>query len=181
MKRWQKIPHCPTDKSIPFSQKLSICPTVRTYFSHSVCILLAYRPSCLQKRGFVNGHLTGLDISTQMLQKANQRDSYESLDRVDLLHKLPFSDKVFDYLICVGTTTYLLPSVLKDWIRVVKAGGYIAFTHKTNVWSKWEGHQKSLEEGQMWKHVWTSQDLFYLPSCSGEEPSTRVRVYVYQT
>ena len=60
-----------------------------------------------QKLGYTNGNFIGFDISSQMLAKAADRYCYQILRKVDLLKKLPISDETFDYLICVGTTTYL--------------------------------------------------------------------------
>ena len=72
------------------------------------------------------------------------------------------------------------PTTLQDWLRVVKSDGFILFTHKTTVWPKWEPIQEKLQKENKWKHIWTSPDLFYLPSCSGAMEDERVRVYIYQ-
>ena len=72
------------------------------------------------------------------------------------------------------------PLVILEWLRVVKKGGYIAFTHKSTVWYQWESLQQNLQNDKKWKHIWTSSDLFHQPSCSGEDASMRVRVYIYQ-
>merc|ERR1712110_141639 len=112
--------------------------------------------------------------------KAKERGVYDSLEKVDLLKKLPCSDNSVDYLTCIGTTTYLEPKVIHDWLRVVKPGGYISFTHKTIIWPKWETLQENFQKCGKWKHIWTSKELFYLPSCSGEDISSRVKVYIYQ-
>ena len=69
---------------------------------------------------------------------------------------------------------------MNDWLRVLKPGGIISFTHKSQVWSKWEVVQKGLVRQMKWKQVWQSKDLFYLPSCDGEDIKTRVRIYLYQ-
>ena len=42
-----------------------------------------------------------------MLDKAKERSRYTSLQKIDILQKLPFPENDFDYLTCVGTTTYL--------------------------------------------------------------------------
>ena len=53
-------------------------------------------------------------------------------------------------------------------------------THKSQVWSKWESFQQNLVEKGKWKQMWQSKDLFYLPSCEGEDIKTRVRIYLFQ-
>ena len=42
-----------------------------------------------------------------MIAKAKARHVYDGLEKVDVLKKLPCSDNSFDYLTCVGATTYL--------------------------------------------------------------------------
>ena len=60
-----------------------------------------------QSRGFDNSTLTGLDISAKMLQQANQRNSYTSLVKGNLHDKLPFPENYYDYVVCIGPTTFL--------------------------------------------------------------------------
>ena len=115
-----------------------------------------------------------------MLEKAKGRNCYHILNKADLLQDLLLPKNSFDYLLCVGTTTYLEPKCLEYWLKVVKPQGYILFTHKTKIWPKWEPIQTKFQNDQKWKHIWTSKDLFYLPSCSGEDILTRVRIYIYQ-
>lgn len=69
---------------------------------------------------------------------------------------------------------------MNDWLRVLKPGGIICVTHKSQVWSKWEKAQDKLVKTLKWKELWKSNDLYYLPSCEGEDIDTRVRIYMYQ-
>jgi len=133
---------------------------------------------------YANGYscITGADISANMLGKAKDRQCYSMLEKCDLLQPLPFDANSFDCLLCVGTTTYLKPDVLQDWLRVVQTGGTIVFTHKSLVWSSWEPAQCTLEETGLWKQLWCSEPLHYLPSLPEEAKATaneRVKVYVY--
>ena len=75
---------------------------------------------------------------------------------------------------------FLVPSVLKDWIRVTKKNGLISFTHKTTIWPEWEPTQQILEDAKEWKRIWISEPLHYLPSYQGYDLSERVKVYIYQ-
>ena len=70
--------------------------------------------------------------------------------------------------------------MLNDWLRVLKPGGTVCVTHKSQVWEKWELAQEKLIESMKWKKMWQSKDLFYLPSCEGEDVTTRVRIYLFQ-
>ena len=60
-----------------------------------------------QKKSFNTLHITGTDISVQMLKVARVRDCYQSLLKLDLTKPLPHLDDTFDCLMCVGSTTYL--------------------------------------------------------------------------
>ena len=57
-----------------------------------------------------------MDISANMLEKAANRkmrsgnfvyNTYGSLVKGDIEQKLPFPDNLYDYVICVGTTSYI--------------------------------------------------------------------------
>ena len=60
----------------------------------------------LSKRG-ANRKITGLDISQKSLDVAAKRGCYVKLVKADLLMKLPLEADTFDFLMCVGTTSYL--------------------------------------------------------------------------
>jgi hypothetical protein len=81
---------------------------------------------------------------------------------------------------------YIDPSVLELWIRAAKHGGIISFTHKTSVWPDWEKEQDRLEtELKVWKKVWVSHPIPYLPSLKeqgpGDDPCTEMaKVYIYR-
>ena len=68
---------------------------------------LFWYSSIFKKRGFSIDGLIGMDISSNMLQKAKERKCYSSLIWEDVLKPLQFHENSFDYIICVGTTTYL--------------------------------------------------------------------------
>jgi len=132
----------------------------------------------LRDRGFVTIH--GMDLSPGMLAKAEARGIYSSLKEVDLLATLPLEDNAFPALTCVGTSTYLKPSVLKEWLRVTTVGAIIAFTHKTLVLDTWEKEQKELENQGLWKLVYRSPPLYYLPSGPLNPSEERVFVFCYE-
>ena len=83
-------------------------------------------------------------------------------------------------LLCVGTTSYLKPGVLRDWCRVVKPNGLLIFTHKTAVWPSWEPLQARLVEDAWWNEteIWT--DLNYLPGYDDNARiNERAKIYCY--
>jgi len=84
----------------------------KKYFISDIPIFLLFNYLFLknlffQNQGFTNGKITGIDISSKMLLKASKNNSYKSLHKADIKKKLPMSDNFYDYLICIGTTTYL--------------------------------------------------------------------------
>ena len=70
-------------------------------------------------------------------------------------------------------------SALKKWLPVVKKGGYFCFVHKALVWPKWTEEQERLETSGVWKNVWTSKPLPYLPSLDGSG-SDKAKIYIFQ-
>jgi demethylmenaquinone methyltransferase/2-methoxy-6-polyprenyl-1,4-benzoquinol methylase len=81
-----------------------------------------------------NGRVTGLDISTELLDYARSKIAASPLaDRIDFqrgdMHRLPFPDDSFDWVWsadCVGYPSGDLLPTLKEIARVVKPGGRIA-------------------------------------------------------
>ena len=51
--------------------------------------------------------ITGLDLSQKSLDVAAKRGCYEKLMKADSNTKLPLPEDTFDYLMCIGTTSYL--------------------------------------------------------------------------
>ncbi len=62
----------------------------------------------LAKRGrpFRN-EIIGLDISQKSLELAQKRGCYAKLQKADLLQPLAFDANSFDFLLCIGATSYL--------------------------------------------------------------------------
>ena len=152
-----------------------------------------------------------------MLEKAKDRRCYNKLIKADITKPLAFPESSLDYLICVGTSTYLGnsnnknsiqvssfwngyfntqqnetkiyfiatinsildTSVLVDWLKILKKDGILCVTHKSQVWTEWENVQEDIVNGGRLRKIWKSSDLFYLPSCEGEDISTRVRIYIF--
>ena len=112
-------------------------------------------------RGFTD--ITGLDIAEKMLRVAAERGVYKELQQADLMKTLPAESSAFDIVSCVGTSTYLSPTVMEEWLRVVKEGGLVAVTHKTAVVEEWEEEQDKLQREGRWRRVFRSDPLCYLP------------------
>jgi ubiquinone/menaquinone biosynthesis C-methylase UbiE len=80
------------------------------------------------------GHVTGVDISAELLDYARQKIVASPLaDRITFkegdMNRLPFPDDSFDWVWsadCVGYPSGDLLSTLKEIVRVVRPGGHVA-------------------------------------------------------
>lgn len=125
--------------------------------------------------------MTGVDVSGKMLQTAAKRKCYASLVKADLSKRLPLPDASYDMIVCVGTTSYLEPAVLADWLRIVRVGGLVGFTHKTVVWPTWEPAQERLLDEGAWSLVYMSDKLQYLPGYDeNARLNERAKIYFYR-
>jgi predicted TPR repeat methyltransferase len=72
----------------------------------------------------VDGHITGVDLSSGMLAKAHARGCYDALVQANVNERLPFPDQSIDVGICTGAMELLdVDGVLRECNRVVKPGG----------------------------------------------------------
>jgi demethylmenaquinone methyltransferase/2-methoxy-6-polyprenyl-1,4-benzoquinol methylase len=111
------------------------------------------------------GHVTGLDISAEMLEYGREMVKAAGLsERISFkegdVHKLPFEDNAFDWAWstdCVGYGPWEPLPLLKELARVVKPGGIVAIA------------------------AWSSEDLLpgyprlearHCPFCTGKEAGT---------
>ena len=74
---------------------------------------------------------------------------------------------------------------MEDWIRVVRTGGLVVFTHQSPLWSHWEELQGQLEERKIWKKIWVLEPpMLFLPGLkigNQNAPNKELfKVYVYQ-
>lgn len=143
----------------------------------------------MAKHGFTE--LVGVDVSQAMLDGAAATNVYKSLHKTTAtadgagaaLSEFAGGDQV-DVLVCVGTTTYLDPTVLHAWVKLVKpaGNGYIVFTHKTAVWPEWEPLQSKLVADNVLECVHLSAPLPYLPSfgTAYARDEERAKIYAYR-
>jgi len=77
------------------------------------------------------------DLSPNALAHAGATGAYERVVEVDLQQlPIPFPDDAFDALNCVGVLTYLphTKATLREFLRLVRPGGTIAFSQREDVW-----------------------------------------------
>jgi len=119
----------------------------------------------LKLAGYEN--ISGIDLSTTSLNIAEQLNIYSCLLAHDMQQPLPFSEDNFDALICIGVLTYIENSRLlfKEFCRIVKSGGYIVFSHRSDLFDslRFRDIIALLEEERVWKKINISEPLAYLP------------------
>lgn len=124
----------------------------------------------LRAAGFVPSvaHLTGIDLSPNLLAIAKQRGVYDELLELNLARPLPFPNDSFDIVLCVGTLTYLAPSsgVLDEFARVAVPGGLVSFNLRTDHESAWAATLEGLTAGDnaRLELVNKTEPLPYLPN-----------------
>ncbi len=95
---------------------------------------IGYQTLLLAEAAFPGGHVTGLDISAELLAYAqNKIKSSPLADRISFkegdMRSLPFPDNSFDWVWsadCVGYPSGDLPAALNEIVRVLRPGGRIA-------------------------------------------------------
>ncbi|MET0190126.1 MAG: class I SAM-dependent methyltransferase [Pseudonocardia sediminis] len=88
----------------------------------------------LARRGATT--IDGLDLSPGMLERARATGAYRDLDTADLTVPLAAADDSYDVVVCVGTLTHghVGPSVLAEFVRVVRSGGHVVATVLDDIW-----------------------------------------------
>ncbi len=77
--------------------------------------------------------LHGVDISSEMLEVAAERNHYAQLTKADLTHPLDFEDGIFDAVVSAGTFTHghLGPDVIDELFRVGRSGALFVLSVNT--------------------------------------------------
>jgi len=88
----------------------------------------------LKKSGAAS--LTGIDYSPGMLAKAEAKQVYDSLDKMDMNESLPLPSNSFDATTCIGTftATHVKPDAVRELVRVTRSGGALVFTVRDDYW-----------------------------------------------
>lgn len=92
----------------------------------------------LAKAGY--RHVDGLDISGEMLARAQKKGVYEALFQADLTQSLDLPSAHYDAVISSGTFTHghVGPEGLDELVRVTKPGGVICFTINDGVYKTYD-------------------------------------------
>ena len=110
----------------------------------------------------------GVDISAASLEIAGKSGNYDRLHRHDLQSiPLPFGDNAVDAAACVGVLTYIedAAGLLADICRIVRPGGYFAFTQRDDRWAgkNFDALVADFAGRGLWTPVHVSDAVPYLP------------------
>ena len=134
---------------------------------------------CLHEMGFRN--MTAMDLSLGMLEVARRKDIYQGLDQMTMGETLDYETGQFDASVIVGVFTqgHAPASSIDELVRVVKAGGHIIFSLRTDTYLEngFKDKMDSLESAGLWKLVETSEAYYPLPK---GEPEVMHQVWVFQ-
>jgi predicted TPR repeat methyltransferase len=126
--------------------------------------------------------LVGIDISERMLEKADEKDVYRGLHRMELGEPLGFDTSSFSAAVSVGvfTTNHAPPEALDELVRVVEPDGWVTFSVRDDVYRKegFEEKQASLEKEGRWRRVTMSEAFQPFPAGNTSHMS---RLFVYKT
>lgn len=91
--------------------------------------------------------IDGIDLTPNMLSKAEATGVYRNLDPADLTETLDISTGTYDAAICVGTLTdgHVGPEALDELVRVVKSDGHVVVSITSLVWES-HGYRARVDE-----------------------------------
>jgi len=128
--------------------------------------------------------LTALDLSEAMLDQAREKKIYRRLIAADLSMPIDaFGMNRFDACVLVGVLSYgqAPKEALNEVVRLVRPGGVIAFTMRTDFHDEnamgIRGRMEALEEAGVWQLLERTEPAPYLPH---KDPDARFRVFCYR-
>ena len=134
---------------------------------------------CLHEMGFHN--MTAMDLSQGMLEVARRKNIYQALDQMTMGETLDYATDQFDASVIVGVFTqgHAPAGSIDELVRVVKPGGHIVFSLRTDTYLEngFKDKMDSLESAGLWKLVEVSDAYHPLPK---GEPEVMHQVWVFQ-
>lgn len=86
----------------------------------------------LNDAGF--SELVAVDYSEKMLEIARSKDVYKEIHQCDLGKETHFIENSFDAVITCGTTSQMPSYSLREFVRLVRPGGYVIFAVIRDPW-----------------------------------------------
>jgi len=125
--------------------------------------------------------ILGCDLSPELVKLAEKQNIYKTVEVADLSKPLKFKTDQFDAATVVGVMTYLEPTgvSLDELCRVVRPGGLVLFTHRTDKVEKWAAKHQQLIADKKWEKVEITEPMPYLPGNPeyGEKVKTIIHVF----
>jgi len=138
--------------------------------------------TALRDLGYTDIH--GMDISRSLLKLAEKTGAYSSLRKVDMQEfPLPIEDGTYDSVNFIGALTYFETNeILKEFCRIVRPGGYIVFSQRDDIMrNRNYGEQlRELEEMGLWKRMFATEPMPYLPKHPEYGTKINVQYFVYE-
>jgi len=126
--------------------------------------------------------VTGTDLSPELIEIAKKDGIYKEAEVMDLSKPMKYANNHFDAITVVGVMTYLEPDgcSLDEFCRVVKPGGLVIMTHRTDKVAKWKSRHEQLISDGKWEVVEITDPLPYLPNNPEYGEKVKVIIHVYR-
>ncbi len=125
--------------------------------------------------------LVAMDLSQGMLDAAREKNVYQEFHQMVMGEPLDYATDAFDAVVSTGVLTvgHAPAGSLDELIRITRAGGYIVFTLRPDVYeeSGFKEKQAALEAEGKWKLAEEGEKFQPLPK---GEPDVYHQVWVYQ-
>ena len=122
-----------------------------------------------------------MDLSPGMLEEARKKGIYRELRQMVMGEPLDFPSGYFDAVVSVGVLTvgHAPAGSLDELVRITRAGGYVVFTLRPDVYedSGFKEKQDALAAAGKWRLTEVSDPFQTLPK---GEPEVFHQVWVYQ-
>ncbi len=125
--------------------------------------------------------LVAMDLSPGMLEEASKKGVYREFRQMEMGEPLDFPSGSFDAVVSVGVLTvgHAPASSLDELVRITRAGGYVVFTLRPDVYedSGFKEKQDALAAAGKWRLTEVGEPFQPLPK---GEPEVLHQVWVYQ-
>lgn len=124
----------------------------------------------------------GIDLSPELIKIAKKNKIYKKAEVADLSKPLKYKTNEFDAMTVVGVMTYLEPDgcSLDEMYRVVKPGGLVILTHRTDKVDSWKPKQEQFEKEGKFERIEISDPQPYLPKNPEYADKIKVIVHVWR-